>query len=236
MNPDGTGKTRLTNNPAFDFDPSWSPDGTKIAFTSDRDGNQEIYVINAADGTNPRRLTNNPAFDTSPSWSPDGTKIAFTSDRDTNEEIYVMNAADGSEQTNISNKRGGDYLPDWGTAPATEPPEEDTIPPTLTVPDDIIAEANSTEGALVTYTVTAEDNVDGNATLQDDGSTIIQDDVEGDIDISCDPPSGSVFPIGNTTVQCSATDEAGNTGTESFMVTVNPSTPSPPIPKRVIDD
>ena len=57
-----------------------------------------------------------------------------------------------------------------------------------------------------------------------------QDDVGGNITMSCDPPSGSVFPIGNTKVECSATDEAGNTATESFMVTVNPPTPSPPPP------
>jgi hypothetical protein len=84
-----------------------------------------------------------------------------------------------------------------------------------------MVEANSTEGAQIIYTVTAEDNVDGNAILQEDGTTIIQDDVGGNITISCDPPSGSVL--------CSAIDEAGNTGTESFTVTVNPPSPHPPI-------
>ena len=58
MNADGTGQTRLTNNAAFDIEPAWSPDGTKIAFASDRDGNVEIYVMNA-DGTGQTRLTNN---------------------------------------------------------------------------------------------------------------------------------------------------------------------------------
>ncbi len=48
---------------------AWSPDGTKIAFNSDRDGNSEIYVMNA-DGSNPTRLTNNPDSDSNPSWSP----------------------------------------------------------------------------------------------------------------------------------------------------------------------
>ncbi|HDR3891062.1 TPA: PD40 domain-containing protein, partial [Bacillus cereus] len=47
MNPDGSNQTRLTNNPAGDFEPSWSPDGQKITFTSNRDGNPEIYVMNA---------------------------------------------------------------------------------------------------------------------------------------------------------------------------------------------
>jgi HYR domain len=74
------------------------------------------------------------------------------------------------------------------------------------------------------------------ATLEEDGATVIQDDVGGNITISCDPPSGSVFPIGNTTVECSATDEASNEGTASFTVTVNPPSPSPPTtPGEAID-
>jgi TolB protein len=62
---------------AADFAPAWSPDGAKIAFVSQRDGNAEIYVMNA-DGTNPVRLTNDPGYDADPAWSPDGSKLAFT--------------------------------------------------------------------------------------------------------------------------------------------------------------
>src|SRR5262249_24615400 len=80
----------LTSNPANDNDAAVSPDGSKIAFASNRDGNQEIYVMNI-DGTNVTRLTNNPAVDGQPSWSPDGTKIAFTSNRTGNYDIFVMN-------------------------------------------------------------------------------------------------------------------------------------------------
>jgi hypothetical protein len=69
MNADGSGVTRLTNNPADDVVPSWSPDGRRIAFESDRDGNLEIYVMNA-DGSGQTNLTNNPADDVVPSWSP----------------------------------------------------------------------------------------------------------------------------------------------------------------------
>jgi len=68
--------TRLTTDPASDFDPTWSPDGTRIAFRSQRDGNDEIYVMNV-DGTCQRNLTNDPVNDWSPAWSPDGTHIAF---------------------------------------------------------------------------------------------------------------------------------------------------------------
>jgi Tol biopolymer transport system component len=83
----------------------------KIAFTSERDGNPEIYVMNA-DGSAPTRLTNNMAGDYGPAWSANGEKIAFNSDRDGNHEIYVMNA-DGSAQTNLTNNTAADYYAHW---------------------------------------------------------------------------------------------------------------------------
>src|SRR5438874_925420 len=108
---DGSGVTRLTNNPARDFWPVWSSDGTKIAFHSERDGNGEIYVVHA-DGSGLPNLTNNPAWDAAPAWSPDGTKIAFHSERDGNGEIYVMNA-DGSNPLNLTNNPGWDGFGAW---------------------------------------------------------------------------------------------------------------------------
>jgi len=69
MNADGGGQTNLTNNPASDLDPAWSPDGSKIALASDRSGDFDIYVMNA-DGSGQTNLTNNPAADTKPAWSP----------------------------------------------------------------------------------------------------------------------------------------------------------------------
>jgi Tol biopolymer transport system component len=81
---DGTNETRLTNNPAGDEHPLWSPDGQKIAFESLRDGPIDIYVIDA-DGTNEGRLTQTDSDPETrinlglPVWSPDGNKIAFSS-------------------------------------------------------------------------------------------------------------------------------------------------------------
>ena len=77
-----------TNGVGQNWLPAFSPDGTRIAFTSNRDGNSEIYVMNR-DGSNVRRLTNNPAIDSTPTWSPTGTQIAFTSDRTGPPQIYV---------------------------------------------------------------------------------------------------------------------------------------------------
>ena len=112
MDADGTDQARLTTNAASDSDPSWSPDGTRIAFISSRDHfTAEIYVMDA-DGSDPTRLTTNTATDFQPSWSPDGTRIAFTSARDGNSEIYVMHA-DGTNQTRLTTNTANDGDPSW---------------------------------------------------------------------------------------------------------------------------
>ena len=83
----------------------------RIAFSSDRDRNYEIYLMDD-DGKNQQNLTNHPDRDSVPSWSPDGKRIAFTSERDGNDEIYVMDA-DGGNQQNLTNHPGRDYSPSW---------------------------------------------------------------------------------------------------------------------------
>ena len=123
MNTDGTGETRLTNNEAEDSQISWSPDGKQLAFVSDMDGNQEIYVMKA-DGSKIQRLTFNEAAEGDPVWSRDGSKIAFVSYTYGTAEIFVMNA-DGSDQIRLTNNFSDDSQPsgrwDSGRAVLTSP-------------------------------------------------------------------------------------------------------------------
>ncbi|MEK6819704.1 MAG: hypothetical protein AABY03_00710, partial [Nanoarchaeota archaeon] len=113
INSNGSGESAITNS-SYDYEtnPAWSPNKTKIAFVSDKDGNSEIYVKDLISGVL-TRLTNNPAIDRNPTWSPDGTKIAFDTNRDGNYEIYVMNS-DGSSQINFVNRpTTQDRSPNW---------------------------------------------------------------------------------------------------------------------------
>jgi len=116
MNADGSNKTRVTNNPARDSYPAFSPDGQTIAFMTDRDGDREIYSCDL-NGGNLKNLTQrHDSTDQVPYYSPDGKRISFISYRDGNGEIYVMNA-DGSNQTRITNDPAQDVYPGWGDYP-----------------------------------------------------------------------------------------------------------------------
>ncbi len=112
MDADGSNQINLTNNPASDSGPSWSPDGSKIVFSSWRDGVNigEIYVMNI-DGSEQTRLTYNSYVDDYPDWSPDGSKIVFSSHKNNWPEIYIMNS-DGSGQRRLTFLQSG-YYPSW---------------------------------------------------------------------------------------------------------------------------
>ncbi len=134
----GTGQANLTDSSEVDEGfPAWSPaplgggtGGQRIAFTTDRDGNNEIYVMGAAPleggtgGANLIRLTDNPGDDFAPAWSPDGAQTAFVSDRDREAgiyDLYVMPApgpqaqvnADSSGVTRLTDDEAIDYSPAW---------------------------------------------------------------------------------------------------------------------------
>ncbi len=106
---DGTGRRKVIADAMY---VSWSPDGDRLVFGSDRDGNQAIYSI-GADGGGLRRLTNDPeAKDKAPAWSPRGDLIAYSSDRQGNLDVCVM-GADGSGPRRLSTDPARDYNPAW---------------------------------------------------------------------------------------------------------------------------
>jgi Tol biopolymer transport system component len=101
---DATGNTRTVTH-------TWTIDGSRIAFASDRGGNADVYAMDP-DGLNQVQLTESPATDTGPEWSRDGRRIAFESQRDGNSEIYVMNA-DGGDERRITQHQAIDRNPTW---------------------------------------------------------------------------------------------------------------------------
>jgi Tol biopolymer transport system component len=112
MNADGSNVTRLTSAKQDDTAPAWSPDGTKIAFQSKRDGDPEVFVMNAADGSNQTQLTFNTKLDIEPTWSPDSRKLAFISDRKGTQNVWTMDAS-GANQTQITATTQPDSDPAW---------------------------------------------------------------------------------------------------------------------------
>jgi Tol biopolymer transport system component len=130
MNADGTDQRRLTKQRFRDHRPAWSPDGTQIAFTSRRKGNEDIFVMDVEDalqgtgGTNVWRLTANPANEWSPAWSPDGAQIVFVSARDGNSEIYVVDVQQalqdpgGADQRRLTHNDVDDDNPSWSPSPS----------------------------------------------------------------------------------------------------------------------
>ena len=120
MNADGSDRTRLTDNDAWDSQPAFSPDGAQIAFASARDGNYEIYLM-SADGSDPVNLTNHESRDMRPRWTDGGARITFLSDRDGENALYTMNA-DGSNPTRLSDEVSSVWSPDGAMVLFTKGP------------------------------------------------------------------------------------------------------------------
>jgi Tol biopolymer transport system component len=118
MHADGSGLTNLTNDPAYDGSPFWSPDGKQIAFTSDRSGSTQIHLMDA-DGSNITQLTHDeggPHFDINGyiPWSPDGTQLIFVNKLPEEQDwkLYVLDI-DGGHTTTLTNEPGEYLLPSW---------------------------------------------------------------------------------------------------------------------------
>jgi Tol biopolymer transport system component len=111
VSPDGAKARNVTQHPANDALPSWSPDGGRLVFRSTRDDDKELYVINV-DGTGLTRLTTSPGTDTFPHWSPLGDRVVFASNRTGDFGIYTVRP-DGSDVRRLTQSPGLDMHPVW---------------------------------------------------------------------------------------------------------------------------
>ncbi|CAN0504816.1 unnamed protein product [Phaeothamnion confervicola] len=116
MDIDGSGAVNISNDAGDDSGARWSPEGTQLAFESNRSGESRLWLA-SADGTGAAPLLGEVsaaagALDADPTWSPDGTQIAFISDRDGNAEVYVYTVADGTI-VRITDDPGFDFSLDW---------------------------------------------------------------------------------------------------------------------------
>lgn len=126
---DGTDTVNLTpGSTAENIEPSWSPDSFRIAFTSSRTGNGDIYVMDF-DGGNVRRLTNDAAAERHPTWSPDGRHIAFASDKSGPSRIQIMDVDPSGTGlgTNVHPMMAPDQFPLAQTEPDWSPVDANQI-------------------------------------------------------------------------------------------------------------
>lgn len=108
MDADGTRPRPLTEDASAGYCPDWSPDGRAVAFTSDRDGADNVYVVDESDKVVPVTRKGG----SRPRWSPDGTRLAFVSDRDGNTDIFVIDA-DGEGERRLTTAEANDFEPFW---------------------------------------------------------------------------------------------------------------------------
>ncbi len=111
-NADGSAERRLTPAGSLDYDPSWSPVGDWIVFTSERAGSADLYRVHS-DGTGLERLTDDPAYDDQASFSPDGKHIVFVSTRGGGRaNLWILETASHQAKA-LTSGDGGDFRPSW---------------------------------------------------------------------------------------------------------------------------
>jgi len=111
-NADGSGERPLTQPNSLDYNPSWSPKGDWIVFTSERAGSADLFRIHP-DGTSLERLTDDPAYDDQAAFSPDGARIVFVSTRAGGRaNLWILDAA-SHKATPLTSGDGGDFRPSW---------------------------------------------------------------------------------------------------------------------------
>ena len=213
MNADGSGVTPLTEALGADFDPAWSPDGTRIAFTSNRDGQNEIYTLELATGKITRLTTTDGDIASSqPSWSHDGRMIVYTVKRLNAYQVWAM-SANGEDKAQLvrSGQQLWDYLPFWSLDGSTiffnqrnlAPTRpwlmsipfagHDTLAPTkLILPTPIEDVEFSPDGLWIIF---ESSNGDGNrdiyfSTVSGSNRTRLTDDPEVDFDPTWRPAAG----------------------------------------------
>jgi Tol biopolymer transport system component len=203
INPDGSGLRAVTEEqgtferPILNSQPDWAPDGSKLAFGSNREGNLEIWLIDL-DGTDAEQLTftSPPARNIQPSWSPDGSKLAFVSTRGGGgQDVFVM-SADGTGVDNLTDSTSADtnyWHPTWsptGESIAYTRTDTRLTPEESVSQSDIWISNPSGEGAV---NVTDSPANEYNPSFSPDGSQIsfAREDAEGNTDIwIMDVPAG----------------------------------------------
>lgn len=105
----------LTQGDFNDKDPAVSPDGSQLAFASNRDGAWDLYTLNLSSGA-VRRLTETPAYDGHPTWSPDGRWIAFDSYSGSDYDIWILSVDGGQAPIQLTNHPAKDISPTWDPA------------------------------------------------------------------------------------------------------------------------
>jgi uncharacterized repeat protein (TIGR01451 family) len=213
---------QLTTDPALDTHASWSPDGTQIAFISNRSGNNDIWTIPAAGGT-AVQVTTDPANDSAPDWSPDGTRLAIQSNRAGNNDIWIVPIGGGGD-TQLTFGAFNDVQPEWAPNGNEIVFARDGALYVASLGGVDIGVAKTVddpapvEGATVTFTVTATNTGPDDAT-----GVVVTDLLPAGVTYVSDVPSQGAYADGTGVWTVGALAD-GQAATLAVTATVDPAT------------